>query len=284
MPYPSSNVVQAGSAILASHMNTIRSDALYFGQSAEDAVALAIAMRRWAQFVTLVANGTNKIRVPFDPLRPPTLMVNGCLLQATANIDSGVIAGAAGTYYVLANRNAGNTSFTLSIAASPVEDENQRLIGWFEWSGAAIKSGSIKLEGSINAGGSMKRVQNVGYEILPVVTDPVINVSPGGSAYGAWTQMRAATGNELQIVAVMASMPNYGNTRSSLQIGSGAAGAETVIAEVLLPHLLGGTGVVVALPFPVQVAAGTRIAVRATGSYAIQVGLQVIQTANLIDF
>ncbi|RPI94767.1 MAG: hypothetical protein EHM39_12100, partial [Chloroflexi bacterium] len=145
--YPSSSDVISGQATLASHYNTLRADGVRLGASAANAANLGDVISRYSQWVRLEYLALNKVRVPYSTRRPPALVVNGYLLQATANVDlAAAPVGAANRYYVFAVRTAGSTTFTLAVSTSSVEAEDQRLIGEFYWDGANIDQGSIKSE------------------------------------------------------------------------------------------------------------------------------------------
>ncbi len=78
-------------------------------------------------------------------------MVNGFLLQNTANADLSTAArptGAAATWYLFANRTAGSSAFTLTVNSSAVAGVDQRCIGRFYWDGSAIIPASIRIEDS----------------------------------------------------------------------------------------------------------------------------------------
>ncbi len=81
-----------------------------------------------------------RVRVPYQINKPPTLMINGYMLQASANVDlaTGVISGAAATWYIFAVRSAESSTFTLTANTSAAEATDQRLIGEAVWSGTAI--------------------------------------------------------------------------------------------------------------------------------------------------
>src|SRR2546423_373714 len=112
MSYPASSEVATPQRTLASDYNTLRSDAVYLGQSSSNAVNLLALLQRFSQNVRLQYLATNKVYVPYAGTQPPALMVNGYMLSATANVNSSTVTGAAGMRYVLAQRTAGSTTFT----------------------------------------------------------------------------------------------------------------------------------------------------------------------------
>ena len=92
--------------------------------------------------MTLEILATNRLRVPYNVNKPPTLMINGYMLQACANVDlpSSQFSGSAATWYVFAVRADGSDSFTLAVNTSSVEAANQRLIGEAYWDGSNVVS------------------------------------------------------------------------------------------------------------------------------------------------
>ncbi len=140
MTYPLSSPVTAGQPTAADHYNNLRKDALNLGQADADVVNLGNFFKRFYQGVSLQYLATNRVRVPYSASNPPTLMINGFMLQAVANVDlpSGLISGAAATWYIFANRTAGSTTFTLSANTSASEGTDQRLIGQAYWDGSSL--------------------------------------------------------------------------------------------------------------------------------------------------
>jgi hypothetical protein len=143
--YPTSSDVTSGMSTLATHYNTLRADALRAGASASNAVNMGQLLAGYSKHVQLEYLATNKVRVPYSADAIPALMVYGYMLRLSANADLGAApSGAAATYYVFANRNSASTEFTLSVNTSPTPAEDQRCIGEFYWTGAAVRQGSIK--------------------------------------------------------------------------------------------------------------------------------------------
>lgn len=140
MTYPLSSEVSAGQPTAAAQYNNLRLDALTLGQPVTDAVKLQTFLRKYVSGMKVQYLATNRLRVPYDPNNPPTVMINGCMLQAADNVDlpAGQFSGAAALYYVFANRNAGSTSFTLSVNTSSSETADQRVIGTACWDGASV--------------------------------------------------------------------------------------------------------------------------------------------------
>jgi hypothetical protein len=142
MTYPLSTDVSAGQPTAVAHYNTLRADALRLGQAEADCVTTGVMLRRYARGVRLQYLATNRLRVPYVTTDPPTLMINGFMCQAGANVDlpAGLFSGGAATWYVFANRTAGSTTFTLSVNTSGSEGTDQRVIGEVSYDGANIIS------------------------------------------------------------------------------------------------------------------------------------------------
>ncbi len=142
MTYPLSSPVSAGQPTAADHYNNLRKDAVNLGQSDLDVVNLGAFLKRFATGIKLEYLATNRVRVPYSAANPPTLMVNGFMLQASTNVDlpAGLISGAAATWYFFAVRSAGSNTFTLSANTSASETNDQRLIGQAYWNGSSLGS------------------------------------------------------------------------------------------------------------------------------------------------
>ena len=140
MSYPLSSPVSAGQPTQASHYNDLRTDATRLGQPNADSVDLATFFKRYAQAIVVTYLATDRIRVPYNAAMPPTIMVNGYMLQANANVDlpAGLFSGAAQLWYIFAVRTPGSSTFTLSVNTSPIETTDQRLIGSAQWDGTKI--------------------------------------------------------------------------------------------------------------------------------------------------
>jgi len=112
-------------------------------------------------------------------------------------------------------------------------------------------------------GGAMK-VINGGYYLIPAGPGVGTTVASSASAntYGSWTEMRSAAGNALYIVGVSLYALNTVQY-TQLDIGTGAAASETSVSEVLFnTDATNGIDQTVYLPYPIAVAASTRIACR----------------------
>lgn len=148
MTYPLSFVISPGDPTLASQYNNLRSDALFLGQAPADAVSIGQFLERYESRLQLVKLNTAQVRVPATVSKPVSLFVDGYLLQAQNYIDlpSGSAPNGSGTWYVFANRSAGNNSFTLSISTSSTESTGKRRIGSFYFDGTTIVRDSIRTE------------------------------------------------------------------------------------------------------------------------------------------
>ncbi len=149
MTYPTSSPVSPGQPTASSHYNTLRTDALYLGQSVNDGVALGALLQRFEQGLTLEYLAVNRLRVPASVAAPVSLVVGGYPLLATANVDlssGSAPSGPAAVYYVFAVQSAGNTGFSLDVNTSPGESADRRRIGSFYWNGSAIDQNSIQCE------------------------------------------------------------------------------------------------------------------------------------------
>jgi hypothetical protein len=142
MTYPLSVEVTAGQPTAAAQYNHLRTDALTLGNAPADSLDLVHFFNRHAEHITLQYLANNRLRVPYAISKPPTLMINGYLLQASANVDipSNQFSGAAATWYVFAVRSTGSTTFTLAVNSSAAEATDQRLIGECVWNGTAVVS------------------------------------------------------------------------------------------------------------------------------------------------
>ncbi len=149
MTYPESSNVSAGDATFASHYNNLRSDALLLGKDSADAVALGTALERYESRLEIERLDTTKLRVPASASAPVSLLIDGYLCQAVANVDLGagdVPAGAAAAYYIFANRADDSTTFTLTVNTVSTEAADQRRIGRFYWDGSKIVKDSVRSE------------------------------------------------------------------------------------------------------------------------------------------
>lgn len=140
MTYPLSSPVSPGQPTAADHYNNLRKDTLNLGQTETDVVNLGTFFRRFASGMKLEYLANHRVRVPNSSINPPTLMINGCMLQSTANVDlpAGLISGPAATWFIFAVRTVGSSTFTLTANTSSTEGTNHRLIGQAYWTGSSL--------------------------------------------------------------------------------------------------------------------------------------------------
>jgi hypothetical protein len=140
LTYPLSTPVTAGQPTAADHYNNLRLDALTLGQADANTVKLGAFLGKLVLGMKIEALATNRLRVAYDPNNPATVMINGYMLQATANVDlpSAQFSGTAALWYVFANRSDGSSTFTLSVNTSATPTANQRIIGTAYWDGANV--------------------------------------------------------------------------------------------------------------------------------------------------
>ena len=111
-----------------------------------------------------------------------------------------------------------------------------------------------------------------------------VTVTAGGSAWasGSWAQLRSAAGSALVITGVVCGAPSISSAVDyELDLGTGAASAETVISTIRVTAQLQSAPCWFMLPTPLDnVAAGARVAARlrcATASATMVVSLMVLE-------
>lgn len=165
MAYPLSSPVSASQPTAYQHYNNLRLDALHLGQSNLDSVTLGSALCALHSGVNLIYLATDRVRVPYDPINPPVLYIDGYLCKATANVDlaASSFSGVQALWYIFANRSPGVTSFTLSVNTSAVPAANQRLIGQVWWNGTHLIQTTLwcYFHRSLLPGASMVRTTNL---------------------------------------------------------------------------------------------------------------------------
>jgi len=141
MAYPSSSTVSSGQPTAASQYNNLRKDALYLGQSYNDSLLLGNFFAKFASGFKLILYSVSRLKLVIDTKNPPTIVINGCLLQMNSNVvtGSGLIAGAAAIYYIFAVQTPGSVGFTMVPSTSASETDNTRLIGECYWDGSTIR-------------------------------------------------------------------------------------------------------------------------------------------------
>jgi hypothetical protein len=175
MSYPVSADVAAGDATLASQYNNLRSDALLLGQAAADAVPVGVLLENYESRLKIARLNTDLLQITADADNPVSLVVDGYMVQITANLSLAVgakPAGPASTFYIFANRAAASTAFTLSVSTSPTEAVNQRRIGRFYWDGTKIEKDSVRTEWAVL---TTERL----YMVEPQICDGRLTLSTG---------------------------------------------------------------------------------------------------------
>lgn len=142
MPYPSSSEVSSGQPTYAAHYNNLRADALWCGSNNTESYPIGEFLSRYAANINIQYLATNRLRVPVDPYKPPTIMIGGCMLKLASykDLPAGSFSGSAATYYIHANKNAGSRGFTISVNTTPVDSDTSRPIGTCYWDGSSISS------------------------------------------------------------------------------------------------------------------------------------------------
>ena len=145
--YPASADVIASQPTSFQQYNNLRADALRFGAAAADAANLGAGLARFADGVTLKPLATDRFRVPYNSIRPPTLVIDGYLCQATADVDlpAGIFTGVAATWYIFACHSAASTTFSLTANTSQTEGAGQRRIAQVNWNGTHIDYFTLQL-------------------------------------------------------------------------------------------------------------------------------------------
>ena len=140
MTYPNSSDVSAGQPTASAHYNNLRKDALYYGQASTDSLLPGVFHARFVDNLTIEYLATNRLRGSYVSYKPVSMMISGCMLKATADVDltAGLFSGGAATWYIFAVRSTGSTTFTLAVNTSPIEAADQRLIGEVYFDGTNI--------------------------------------------------------------------------------------------------------------------------------------------------
>jgi len=158
--YPASLDVSAGQPTSYTQYNRLRADALRLGAGANDAVPLGQFLCAHMTGIQIAAIPTNRLRISYNPLFPPSIMIRGYMCQALDNVDlpANSFSGPSADWYIFANRMVGSTSFTLSVNTSTVEGADQRLIGSCHWDGSALDATSIQTYYAGAGGGKIAMV------------------------------------------------------------------------------------------------------------------------------
>ncbi len=142
MTYPFSEETQAGDEITLQQYNLLRTDQLYFGHEPADSFAIGNILNRYSRWIECTYLDNDLIRIPFNAVRPPSIVIDGYLLKASANVDAASVpTGVPGTRFIKAIRTPGSKTFTITIDnTSGAEAANERTIGEFLWTGFAAIS------------------------------------------------------------------------------------------------------------------------------------------------
>lgn len=133
--------------------------------------------------------------------------------------------------------------------------------------------------------GRYGRTLGVGYVVLPTGPAAGVAVTPGVAAYGSWVEMLATAATALFLVGASVNQGSNTPDWAQFQIGVGAAASETVVTtwrvEPLVANQANGGAL---FPFPVPIAAGARIAVRAAAGAGVVVRfvLLAIEQTNVV--
>lgn len=149
---------------------------------------------------------------------------------------------------------------------------------------ARINGATVELGG----GGGLK-TSGGGYYLIPAGPAAGTGVSSSASAdtYGSWVEMRSASGNALYIVGIEVQVADDSSVDYvQVDIATGAAASESSVGEAKIiarRHTIGvqwGT-YKIELPYPIPVAASTRIACRTADDVAS--ALSHVLTLHVID-
>lgn len=147
--------------------------------------------------------------------------------------------------------------------------------------------------GDGGGGGGGLKTSGVGYYRIPTGPSTGTLITPGVSnSYSAYVEMRSASGAALYIVG-FSTRYQFNTTQHimSWAIGTGGAGAESLVSEGSFWNLGSstvGAGDAQFFPYPIPVAASTRIAMKlavsnSSGPGATPVVLHVIDQSNLVS-
>ena len=103
---------------------------------------------------------------------------------------------------------------------------------------------------------------------------PAVTAAEGAShqAYGAYAQVVASTAADIYLIGMaVGSTETRNDSMGYAAVGTGGAGAETVIAEVAYYLLSGAGAAYVRFSAPIPVPSGTRVAVKVTSSHSVTV-------------
>ncbi len=96
---------------------------------------------------------------------------------------------------------------------------------------------------------------------------PVVTADEGATqAYGAYVEVVASTAADIYLIGMAVGSTETRNSMGYAAVGTGGAGAETVIAEVAYYLLSEAGAAYVRFSAPIPVPSGTRVAVKVTSS------------------
>ena len=114
---------------------------------------------------------------------------------------------------------------------------------------------------------------------------PVVTAGEGDAqAYGAYVEVVASTAADIYLIGMAVGSTETRNSMGYAAVGTGGAGAETVIAEVAYYLLSEAGAAYVRFSAPIPVPSGTRVAVKVTSvsssaSYNHKVSLHYVNQA-----
>jgi hypothetical protein len=215
--------------------------------------------------------------------------VTNSLIEAGVFIaDSGANSGERGFFYI----DHGPLLFRF-MTADPTTILQDGMV-WYNSTDDKLKA---RINGATkDLGGGGMKTSGGGYYLIPA--GPAIGTSVTSSAsantYGSWTELRAASGNALYVVGIEIQVADATNVDYvQVDIGTGGAGSETSVGEAKIiarRHTISdqswGT-YKIELPYPIPVAASTRIACRTAddvaSAYRHVLTLHVIDQADLVS-
>lgn len=146
---------------------------------------------------------------------------------------------------------------------------------------------------SSGGGSSGLKTASGGYFLIP--TGPAVGTtvaqSISANTYGSWVEMIASTEAAIYVVGISLKPDGQaGDTYYQVDVGTGAAAAETSVGEAKfsgLSTVVGYTPYEFMFPFPIPVATATRIACRTASNNAAanshRVSLICINQADLVS-
>lgn len=135
--------------------------------------------------------------------------------------------------------------------------------------------------------GGTKKTSGGGYFLIPAGPSDGTSISSGAAdTYGSWVQMIASTGAAILIVGIAIKASNT-TVYQQLELATGAGTSESSIGEIKFGGIsTGGADQVEMFPFPIPVAASTRIAMRSADDAGVvnqDYALLCINESDLAD-